>query len=257
MFYLLSRSRPPAPALSALGAALGRFRCWFSERFFSRLTIGARVTAIALTLAVPLNLVIAAVIWHLSQAANEAQRTSLLYTAQSVASAVDAKLGEYVALAQALARSPHLLEDNLDVFDAEARRAFASADARVAAADFEGQQLINTARQPGQRLPLLSPLGLAAQKRAFETHTTVIAGVQIGTVSQDLIIHIEVPIFKDAQPFRALAVAVKAQSFFHLLNAQHIPKDWLVCIIDHQGRFVALGYPALSGTWASWPPRAS
>ncbi|MGA7324430.1 MAG: PAS domain-containing protein, partial [Rhodomicrobium sp.] len=203
------------------------------------MTIAARITAIAVTLAVPLNLVIFAVIWRLSEAASEAQRTSLLYTARSVAAAVDAKLGEYVALAQALARSPHLLEDNLDVFDAEARRAFASPDARVAAADFEGQQLINTARQPGQRLPLLSPLGLAAQKRAFETHTMVIAGVQIGTVSQDWIIHIEVPIFKDAQPFRALAVAVKAQSFFHLLNAQHIPKDWLICILDHQGRFVA------------------
>jgi hypothetical protein len=31
--------------------------------------------------------------------------------------AADAKLGEYMALAQALARSPALLEDNLDDFD--------------------------------------------------------------------------------------------------------------------------------------------
>jgi PAS domain S-box-containing protein len=196
--------------------------------------------AIVLTLAVPLNLAIIAVIWHLSEAAIETQRTSLLYTARSVAAAADAKLGEYMALAQALARSPTLLEDNLDGFEAEARRVFASTtEAWAVVADLAGQQLINTGARPGQRLPVRNAIGLAAQERAFETRSAVITDVQYGAVSQSWTVCIEVPIFKDGQPLRALSVAVKAQSFFRLLNDQQIPKNWLAAIADSQGRFIA------------------
>src|SRR5215469_4404048 len=97
---------------------LGRmFKQWGSMPSFSGWTIATRITAVLLTLAVPLNLAIFTVIWHLSETANEVQRTNLLYTARSVAAAVDAKLGEYTALAHTLARSPALLEDNLGAFE--------------------------------------------------------------------------------------------------------------------------------------------
>jgi PAS domain S-box-containing protein len=228
-------------AQSAPGDALDRqFARWRSWLPFSRLTIAARMMAIVLTLAVPLNLVIIAVIWHLSEGAMETQRASLLYTARSVAAAADAKLGEYIALAQALARSPALLEDNLDGFEAEARRIFAStAEAWVMVADLAGQQLINTGGRPGQRLPPRNATGLATQKRAFEARSIIIGGPQYGAVSQSWLVNIEVPIFKDGEPVRALAVAVKAQSFFQLLNDQQIPRNWLAGIVDGQGRFIA------------------
>ncbi|MGA7328066.1 MAG: PAS domain S-box protein [Rhodomicrobium sp.] len=236
MSYFLSRSIVRSGFGGGLGGRLG---CWLSERLFSRFSIAARITAITLTLAVPLNLVIAAVIWRLSEGARETQQTSLLYTARSVAAAVDAKLGEYMDFAQALARSPALVEDNLEGFEAEARRAFTTPDALVMVADLEGQQLINTVKQPGQRLPVRGPVPFAVQKRAFETRSTVITGVRLGIVSLDWIISIEVPIFKNGQPFRALSVAVRVESFFRLLNAQQMPEGWLACIFDHQGRFVA------------------
>jgi PAS domain S-box-containing protein len=240
MIYPVSRSSLAGPAQSASHATLrGRFLYWLSKRLFSRLSIAARVTAITLTLAVPLNLVIAAVIWDLSKAANEAQRTSLLYTAQSVAAAVDAKLDRYSALTQSLSRSPALLDDNLAAFESEARRAFDTPDAWILVADFEGQQLINTGRPPGRRLPVRDPAGLAAQRRAFETHAAVITDVRVSSISPDWMINMEVPIFKNGLPFRALSVAFKAQLFLHLLNAQQMPRNWLACLVDHAGRFVA------------------
>ena len=228
-------------APSSSDSTFGRlFKHWSPVPPFSRWSIGARISLVVLTLAVPLNLVIAGVVWHLSKTASETQRTSLLYTARSVAGAVDAKLGEYMALAQALARSPALLEDHLGVFEPEARRDFASMpDAQIMVADLEGRQLINTARELGQALPVRDPVGLAAQKHAFETGSPLIADVRVGNVSQEWIINIEVPIFKNGQPFRALAVALKTQSFLRLLNAQHMPENWLACITDHEGRFVA------------------
>ena len=98
---------------------------------FNRLSISARLILLVLGLALPLNLVIVGVIWDLVQRANEAQRTSLLYAARSIAAGVDAELGKYVALAEALSRSPALLDDNLDAFEAEARRAFPSRSRRL------------------------------------------------------------------------------------------------------------------------------
>src|SRR5258708_39504828 len=89
---------------------------------FPYATITARLIAIVLTLAVPLNSVVDAVIWRLVSAANETQRASLLYSARSVAAAVDAELGKYIALAQVLSHSPALLEDNIDAFEDELRR---------------------------------------------------------------------------------------------------------------------------------------
>ena len=245
-------------AMTAEGAASPHR--WVRVWPFSRLSIAARITAIALTLVLPLNLVVGAVIWHLSDAAGEAQRTSLLYAARSIVAASDAKLGEYTALAEALARSPSILEDNLEAFEAEARRAFASSpDALVVVADPNGQQLLNTMRRPGQPLPIRDPIGLATQQRGFETHSTVISDVHVGAVSQQWVINIEVPIFKNGEPFRTLAAAVKAQSFFRLLNDQLIPKDWRAGITDRQGRFIArarhnkdderyIGQPAADGS---------
>jgi hypothetical protein len=90
----------------------------------NRLSIPSRLILLVLGLALPLNLVIVGAVWSLVNRASEVQRTSLLYAARSIAAGVDAELGKYVALGEALARSPALLDDNLDAFEAEARRTF-------------------------------------------------------------------------------------------------------------------------------------
>ena len=207
---------------------------------FNRLSISARLILLVLGLALPLNLVIVGVIWDLVQRANEVQRTSLLYAARSIAAAVDAKLDKFIALAESLVRSPELLDDNLDAFEAEARREFPEGGAVwVLVADVNGQQLINTLVQPGERLPRRLPLAMEAQQRALATRSIVISDVLQSRVAQDWVANIEVPIFKNGQPFRGLAVGIRGREFLRLLSARDIPKNWLVGIIDSQGRFIA------------------
>jgi signal transduction histidine kinase len=206
----------------------------------SHLSIPSRLILLVLALAVPLNLVIGGVVWGLVKRANEVQRTSLLYAARSIAAGVDAELGKYIALGEALSRSPALLDDNLDAFDAEARRAFpAGANVWVLVSDLDGQQLVNTIAKPGQVLPRRNPIGIAAQDRAFSTRSIVITDLLRGPVTQDLIANIEVPIFKDGLPFRGLAITMRPQEFLHLLNAHDIPRNWLAGIIDGEGRYIA------------------
>jgi PAS domain S-box-containing protein len=207
---------------------------------FKNWTIAARLIAIVIALALPLNLVVIAVIWNLNSAASEAQRASLLYSARSVAAAVDAELLKYIAVAQTLSGSPALLDDNLDPFYAEARRAFAPIkDASFLVTDLNGQHLINGAARLDQPLPRLQPVAMRAQNLALESRSVVVSDVLIGNVSKEWVAHVYVPIFKNDQPFRTLAVTMKARGFLKLLNAREIPKNWKVGIIDGQGRFIA------------------
>ena len=210
------------------------------QRVFNHLGISGRLILLVLALALPLNLVIVGVIWDLVRRADEVQRTSLLYAARSIAAAVEAEIGKYLALAEALSRSPALLDDNLDAFEAEARRAFpAEGEAWLLIADVNGQQLMNTLAQPGKPLPRRNPLGIEAQQRASATGSMVISDVLRGRVAQDWVVNIEVPIFRNSQAFRGLAVGISHQQFLPLLSAGDIPKSWLVGIMDGQGRYIA------------------
>jgi signal transduction histidine kinase len=219
---------------------------------FSRLSISRRLILLLLAVALPLNLVIAGVIWNLVGRANELQRTGLMVAARSIAAGVDSELGTYVALAQALSRSPALLDDNLPAFEAEARRMLPTGeDAWVLVSDTDGQLLVNTFLEPRQPLPRRGPEAIAAQNRAFATRSIVMTDLVRGPVSQLWFGSIQVPIFKDGQPFRGLAIIMRQGEFLHLLQAQDIPKSWLAGIIDGQGRFIARVPYAEVGTFAS------
>jgi len=193
-----------------------------------------------LALALPLNLVIVGTIWGLVNRADDAQRTSLLYAARSIAAGVDAKFGKYVALAESLARSPELLDDNLDTFEDEARREFPEGGrALILVADMNGQQLVNTWAKRGEPLSRRNALAIEEQKRALATNAIVVSGILRSAVAQNWVVNIEVPIFKNGQPFRGLAVGIRQQEFLPLLGARDIPTNWLAGIIDGEGRFVA------------------
>ena len=246
-------------ALRAISAQLSKRLTGLQRRAaFNRLSISARLILLVLGLALPLNFVIVGVIWDLVQRANAVQRTGLLYAARSIAAGVDAELGKYVALLEALSRSPALLDDNLDAFEAEARRAFpAGGDAWVLVSDTDGQQLMNTVAQPGQPLPRRKPIAIAALHGAFSTRAIVITDLFRGPVTQDWLVNIEVPIFKGGLPYRGLAIVVRHTQFLHLLSAQDIPRNWLAGIIDGEGRFIARVPSAPVGQLASAGWRAT
>ena len=227
--------------LSAISAQLSKRLAGLQRRTaFSRLSISARLILLVFALALPLNLVIVGVIWNLVSRADEAQRTSLLYTARSIAAGVDAELGKFIALSESLARAPALLDDNLDALEAEARREFPQGGGSwVLVADVNGQQLFNTLLRPGEPLLRRNPLAIEAQQRALATGSIVISDVLRSPVAQDWVANIEVPIFKNGQPFRGLAVGIRGQAFLPLLSARDMPKNWLVGVLDGQGRFIA------------------
>ena len=220
--------------LESLGAIRKRLR---SDNW----SIRARLVMLVLVLSVPLNLLIIGAIWQLANSGHQSMRSGLLYTARTIAGAVDLHVGKQVGLAQSLANSPALLGDDLATFAKEALRAFPpSGDAWLLVANPEGQQLFNTARQTGQALPQRNPDALAAQTRALQNRSIVVADrIVIGPLTKSWVATVEIPVFKDGAPFRVLAIAMKMQGFQRLLSGHEMPPGWLAGLIDAEGRFLA------------------
>src|SRR5262245_13131272 len=112
--------------------------------------VGHRLIALVVAIALPLNLLIIAVIASLASSSIELQRTSILYTTRSVASGVDAQLAKYMAIAADLQRSPALMADDLAAFEAEARQALTAVpDAWIVVADAAAHSWSTDRRRPG------------------------------------------------------------------------------------------------------------
>jgi PAS domain S-box-containing protein len=208
--------------------------------YLARATINTRLVAIVLTLAVPLNAVVVVVIWRLATAANDAQTTSLLYSARSVATAVDAELGKYIALGQVLSRDPALLDDNLGAFEDELRQELEFVpNAFAVVADLDGHQLLNTGAPRGQPLPARPAEALAAQKQAFEIRSAYVSDIYQSAPTNTWMASANIPIYKNGKPFRSLAVMMNVRGFLDLLAIQEMPRNWLAVIRDGEGRPVA------------------
>jgi two-component sensor histidine kinase len=203
-------------------------------------TINTRLIAIVLTLAVPLNVVVALMIWRLAGVADEMQRRSLLYAARSIAIAVDAELNTYATLGQVLARDPALLEDSLESFDDQLRQKIVSVPhAWVVIADLEGRQLLNTREPRNQQLPVRPAEAIVAQKRAFETRSIIISDVYPAPSGQTWMASANIPIFRNGEPFRLLALMMDVRGFVDLLAFQDMPRSWRAAIRDTHARLIA------------------
>jgi hypothetical protein len=117
------------------------------------LSIRQRLTLIVLAVAIPLLALSAAIVWRLGESQRGTQRDAIMYASRSTLSAVDAQLGKYMVLAQALATSPSLQRDDLTGFREVAERGVPGLyGSWVVLADARGQQLVNTLVPAGKEL---------------------------------------------------------------------------------------------------------
>jgi len=205
------------------------------------LSIRGRIALLVLALLLPMNALIVAAIVKLDRLSTDAEYSRLQYTASVIASAVEARLTQYLAAARVLAASPALFADDLNAFRLQASAAFPNIpDAWPVLSTPDGQEIMNLYPLPAlPSLPRRSPEGQALGRRAFETKSPVIGGVYRGAASRRWLSTIEFPIFRDGKPFLSLTIAMTAEGFSRLLDAQHLPEGWITGIADRQGRYVA------------------
>lgn len=226
------------------------------QRSYGVLSIKGRLLLLAGILFLPCVGLIAYVIVSMAQSADSSIRRGLSYAAQTISGAVDAELRRYIALAEVLAKSPDLSAADLSSFEAEARRVGAvSGEGWIIVSDASGRLLLNTIATPGKPLGERTPEGRRSQERAFQSGRPSISDIFTGPNSGAWVATVDVPVFKDGKPFRCLSIAMPAASYTRLLAQQQLPADWLVGIMDGQGRYVSripknattTGQPASAG----------
>lgn len=213
---------------------------FFLRRLFLAWNMKWRLIAMVLALAIPLNAAIFSIIWSLSNAALDAQRTSLRFTAQSIRAAVDAELGTYFGLGQGLARSSAALSDDLNDFDAVARKAFDGVPyTSVLLSDAEGRVLVTTQPQAVLPQPLPGPKSIEMQRKALESRAPVVSGVSHWAANGQWVAFIYFPVPGESPGSRFIVVGITVEPFRRLLNADDVPRGWRLGIMDTDGRFVA------------------
>lgn len=226
------------------------------QRSYGVLSIKGRLLLLAGILFLPCVGLIAYVIVSMAQSADASIRRGLSYAAQTISGAVDAELRRYIALAEVLAKSPDLSAADLSSFEAEARRVGAVSDEGwIIVSDASGRLLLNTIATPGKPLGERTPEGRRSQERAFQSGRPSISDIFTGPNSGAWVATVDVPVFKDGKPFRCLSIAMPAANYTRLLAQQELPANWLVGIMDGQGRYVSripknattTGQPASAG----------
>ena len=219
-------------------------------------TIRQRLVFLVLAIALPLLMLVVGVIVELGRASRTTQYTNLQFTTRAIVGAIEGQLSSRIALAETLAQSPALLDDDLAAFRRDAERAFPDLSRSwLIVSDLEGQQILNLLRPPGTPLPRRTVAGLAAQQRAFERRAPQVSGATLGPVRGNWAATVDVPIFREGKPFRSLAIVIDARVFFDLITRQQPPANWRVAIMDTQGIILArspdngqyVGKPAAPG----------
>jgi two-component sensor histidine kinase len=182
---------------------------------------------------------IAMLVW-LFQVESQNSRQALVYSAQTIMSAVDAQIERYAAIGRVLTVA--FASENLDIatLEQQARRSAAGlSDSWLVMANADGQQLFNTLVPPGHDLPVRNQSGIETGRRACALDTEQIADVGNGPVVGKAVASVNFPIHINGACY--ILVVVFHASVFDK-DMEGLPEGWLAGVIDSRGDYVTRSY---------------
>ncbi len=222
--------------------------------------VSIRSRLLLLVASVLLPAVVAAV-WLVAQtysAERQANQRLLTDTARALSQVVDRELAQRafllrgLALSRILDNAPELPRDTLLAFEQQARRTLQGLAGWLEVRSSEGL-LIDTRRRPGETLLPHAPDAarpLSTQPLLLPLPGPSAAGLQYATLVQ--------PVERDGRVVLNLALAVLPEEMQRIIDAQHLPADWVGAIVDGSGTVVARhpGGAAYAGRTATAELRA-
>jgi len=159
-------------------------------------------------------------------------------TARALMTAVDNELAGKLAAAQVLAMSPYLRSADFAAFHREASELVPILHGNsFVLADASGQEIVNTLRPYGEKLPFRS--NTKNTQTVFQTGKPAISDAVFGAVSKIASIAIDVPVVIDGAVKYTLALAISSSRLAELLTEQRLPSDWVTGIFDASGVMAA------------------
>jgi signal transduction histidine kinase/ActR/RegA family two-component response regulator len=160
-------------------------------------------------------------------------------TAHSTALIVDRELYSAEAALKVLRSSAHLVNGDYGRFYEQARTVNLGASRWAILVDETGQQLINTSVPFGTPLPMPTPEWTEDTKRRLDAGKTVVSDLMHGVLNDSLRTMLTLPLVMPNGKRLLLGIVFSTDHFELAAADNRVPKQWVVAIVDGQGRFIS------------------
>jgi hypothetical protein len=178
----------------------------------------------------------------------QAERVGL-ELARAVATAVDAELRSSISVLESLATTLTLDRGDLAGFRERARRVLQTQPqwAAVMLAAPSGTRVVDTRFRSHAALPPIAER--ASFDRVVQTRAPTVGNLARGT-DGTLLFPVRVPVIRDRELRYVLTAIVKPEESRDVVARHGLPSDWVISILDANGRRVARSRPTRR-TWAA------
>ena len=163
-------------------------------------------------------------------------------TVRATALIVDREAQGSLSALRALSNSAHLRTGNFEGFYNQAAALDRKPDTWTALLDDQGQQVLNTL------LPFGAPLPPAVARErvamVLATGTPLVTDLILGPVTRRLQTTIYMPARVSGGKSYVVAQGISVDHWRQVVLQQQIPVDWIVALIDRQGKFIARSHKA-------------
>ena len=165
-------------------------------------------------------------------------------------SAVDREIGGVQVSLEMLASSPNLQRGDLEAFASQIQEALKVQGLAIGLHNATAEELVSTTRPYGALPPRKTNREMVDQ--IVRTGKPHISNLFTGTVMQQPIVTVGVPVLRDDKVIFVLTMALEPAHLSAILRDQNIPSEWTAGIFDRKGIIVArnrdidrfLGHPA-------------
>jgi two-component sensor histidine kinase len=211
-------------------------RGWSRRSFATqKLSLRLRLAFLVAGTALPLILFAGTVVYLDYLRDRQAAAERVLETVRGMRLLLDRELQSITSALQVLALSRALQRDDLPGFRADVA-AFLSqypGGPNISLADRSGQQIVN------MRVPPEAPLPKRANRDAldavFATGRPAYSNLYVGAVSQQLIVTVNVPVWRDGRVVYDISFTPQLATFQKIIEQQRPSDDWTIAIFDGTG----------------------
>ncbi|WP_084267335.1 ATP-binding protein [Azohydromonas lata] len=202
-----------------------------------RFSVRSWLVLLAMSVLLPTLLAAVASIAYFYRQERQSFEERVLETARAMSMVVDRELARREAMVKTLAKSPTLVQDDLEAFHRYAREVAPQPDMVVVLSDLSGQQLLNTRRTFGEA-PLPRTVFSELRRQADPT-ATLVSDLYFAPFGRQYSFAVEVPVVIKGQLRYYLSVGGYASYLQQLLKEQRLPASWIGSVFDRNGFIVA------------------
>ena len=199
-------------------------------------SVRGRLVLLTISLLIPALLSMGFLLFGADRQSRAQLHEQMLATARALSGATDRQAAVGIAVAETLATDQALLAGDWADFHARARRVTDQRSGWVVVTDISGQQIVNTLKPYGTRLPVTPRL--EELTTAYSMGLSKVSDLRMGVMAKKPVITVGTPVTIQGRP-HVLAYVVEASSFTSVFRQQRVPDRWVATLLDNNRKVIA------------------